>query len=178
MKTIFEMMSLHCDPCILYSVKVEWKFYIQTYCHIVWVDFANTVAIIFYPSGRPHLTNHPLPLSAFVHFSLTPSPPPSPLYVQTSFMDGPLYFKDKQNNQVCNTEFVFPLISYFENCHFLNFVVNFCLGQNASISQSFDNGLITIKLTHCSRRLLLPNMPTRNKLIEKSLHRRHVIFRL
>ena len=29
----------------------------------------------FFPSGRPHFANHPLPLSAFVHFCLTPSPP-------------------------------------------------------------------------------------------------------
>ena len=35
---------------------------------------SNMVAMIF-PSGHPHLTNHPLPLSAFVHFCLTPSPP-------------------------------------------------------------------------------------------------------
>ena len=90
------------------------------------------VAIIFYPSGRPHLTNHPPPPVRIC--PLVPDTLPPPLYVQTSFMDGPLYFKDKQNNQVCNTEFVFPLISYFENCHFLNFVVNFCPGQNASIS--------------------------------------------
>ena len=76
MKTIFEMMSLHCVPYILYWIQAEWKFYIQTYRQIIWVNFTNMVAIIFFPSGRPHLANHPLPLSAFVHFCLTPLPPP------------------------------------------------------------------------------------------------------
>ena len=77
MKTIFEMMSLHCVPYILYWIQAEWKFYIQTYCQIIWVNFTNMVAIIFFPSGRPHLANHPppLPLSAFVHFCLTPLSP-------------------------------------------------------------------------------------------------------
>ena len=74
MKTIFEMMSLHCVPCILYWIQAEWKFYIQTYCQIIWVNFTNMVATFFFPSGRPHLANHLLPLSAFVHFCLTPSP--------------------------------------------------------------------------------------------------------
>ena len=31
MKTIFKMMSLHCVPYILYWIRAEWKFYIQTY---------------------------------------------------------------------------------------------------------------------------------------------------
>ena len=71
MKTIFEMMSLHCVPYILYWIQAEWKFYIQTYCQIIWVNFTNMVAIIFFPSGRPHLANHPPPspcphLSTFV----------------------------------------------------------------------------------------------------------------
>ena len=74
MKTIFKMMSLHCVPCILYWIQAEWKFYIQTYCQIIWVNFTNMVATFFFPSGRPHLANHLLPLSAFVHFCLTPSP--------------------------------------------------------------------------------------------------------
>ena len=29
----------------------------------------------FFPSGRPHLANHPLPLSTFAHFCLTPPLP-------------------------------------------------------------------------------------------------------
>ena len=86
MKTIFEMMSLHCVPYILYWIQAEWKFYIQTYCQIIWVNFTNIVAIIFFPSGRPHLANHSLPLSAFAYFCLTPLPP----NMRTSFMDGPI----------------------------------------------------------------------------------------
>ena len=43
------------------------------------------VAMIFFPSGHPHLTNRPLPPSEFVHFCLTSSPP----NVLTSVMDGP-----------------------------------------------------------------------------------------
>ena len=73
MKTVFEM-SIHCVPYILYWIQAEWKFYIQTYCQIIWVNFTNMVATFFFPSGRPHLANHLLPLSAFVHFCLTPSP--------------------------------------------------------------------------------------------------------
>ena len=47
------------------------------------------VAIIFFPSGRPHLANHPHPtVPAFIHFCLTPLPPPHP-NVRTSFMDDP-----------------------------------------------------------------------------------------
>ena len=67
MKTIFEMMSLHCVPYILYWIQAEWKLYIQTYCQIIWVNFAS----IFFPSGLLHLANHPHPLSAFVHFCMT-----------------------------------------------------------------------------------------------------------
>ena len=73
MKTVFEM-SIHCVPYILYWIQAEWKFYIQTYCQIIWVNFTNMVVTFFFPSGRPHLANHLLPLSAFVHFCLTPSP--------------------------------------------------------------------------------------------------------
>ena len=75
MKTIFEMMSLHCVPYILYWIQAEWKFHILTYWQIIWVNFTNMVAIIFFLSGRPRLANHlPLSLSAFVHFCLTPPP--------------------------------------------------------------------------------------------------------
>ena len=76
MKTIFEMMSFHCVPHILYWIQAEWKFYIQTYRQIIWVNFTNMVAIIFFQSGRPHLAKPPLPLplSAFVHFCLTSTP--------------------------------------------------------------------------------------------------------
>ena len=62
MKTIFEMMSLHCVPYILYWIQAEWKFYIQTYCQIIWVNFTNMVAIIFF-QGDVHiwLTTPPSP---------------------------------------------------------------------------------------------------------------------
>ena len=58
MKNIFEMMSFHCVPHILYWIQAEWKFYIQTYRQIIWVNFTNVVAIIFFQSGRPHLAKH------------------------------------------------------------------------------------------------------------------------
>ena len=86
MKTIFEMMSLHCVPFILYWIQAEWKFYIQTYCQIIRVNFTNMVAIIFFPRGHPHLANHPLPwlhLSTFSWLSSHPN-------VWTSFIDDPL----------------------------------------------------------------------------------------
>ena len=61
---------------ILYWIEAKWKFYIQTYCQIIWVNFINMEAIIFFPSGRPHLaTPLPLPLSAFIHFCLNSLPP-------------------------------------------------------------------------------------------------------
>ena len=72
-------------PYILYWIQAEWKFYIQTYCQIIWVKFTNMVAII--PRGHPHLANHTLLLSASVHFCLIPIPP----NVRTSFMDGPCH---------------------------------------------------------------------------------------
>ena len=84
-KTVFEMMSLHCVPYILYWIQVEWKFYMRTCRQIIWVNFTNMVAKMFFPGGRPHLAHHSLPLSAFVHFCLIPLPP----NVWTSFMDGP-----------------------------------------------------------------------------------------
>ena len=87
MKTIFEMMSLHCVPYILYWIQAEWKFYIQTYCQIIWVNFTNMVAIIFFQADVHIWLTTPLPLSAFVHFCLTPTPS-TPPYVLTSFMDG------------------------------------------------------------------------------------------
>ena len=69
MKTIFEMMSLHCVPYILYWIQADWKFYIQTYCQIIWVNFANMVTIIFF--------------QADVHIWLTPPPPPVPHFCLT-----------------------------------------------------------------------------------------------
>ena len=74
MKTIFEMMSLHCVPYILYWIQAEWKLYIQTYCQIIWVNFTNMVAIIFFQADVHIWLTTPLPLSAFVHFCLTPLP--------------------------------------------------------------------------------------------------------
>ena len=75
MKTIFEIMSLHCVPYILYWIQAEWKFYIQTYCQIVWVNFTNMVAIIFFQADVHIWVTTRLPLSAFVHFCLTPISP-------------------------------------------------------------------------------------------------------
>ena len=46
------------------------------------------VAMIFFPSGRPHLANHP-PLPVRI-CPLLPDHPRLP-NVQTSFMDGPFY---------------------------------------------------------------------------------------
>ena len=85
MKTIFEMMSFHCVPHILYWIQAEWKFYIQTYRQIIWVNFTNMVAIIFFQSGRPHLANHP-PSPVRICPLLPDLHPPN---VQTPFMDGP-----------------------------------------------------------------------------------------
>ena len=82
------MMLLNCVPYILYWIQAQWKSYVQTYFQIIWVIFTNMVAMIFFPSGGLHLVNHPLSLSAFVHFCLTPPPPPN---VRTSFMDGPFH---------------------------------------------------------------------------------------
>ena len=65
MKTIFEMMSWHCVPYILYWIQAYWKFYLT-----------NMVAIIFFQSGRPHLANHP---SSPCPFLSTFAWPPSPL---------------------------------------------------------------------------------------------------
>ena len=72
MKTIFEMMSLHCVPYILYWIQADWKFYIQTYCQIIWVNFANMVTIIFFQADV-HIWLTP-PLPPVPHFCLTPSP--------------------------------------------------------------------------------------------------------
>ena len=85
MKATFEMMSLHCVPYILYWIQAEWKFYIRTYCQIIWVNFTNMAAIIFFPSGCPHLANHPP--SPCPHLSTFSWPPPPNVW--TSFMDGP-----------------------------------------------------------------------------------------
>ena len=70
--------SKWCHYIVFHTFSIEYKqkekFYIQTYCQIIRVNFTNTVAIIFFPCGCPHLANHLLPLSAFVHFCLTPLP--------------------------------------------------------------------------------------------------------
>ena len=87
MKTIFEMMSFHCVPHILYWIQAEWKFYIQTYRQIIWVNFTNMVAIIFFQSGRPHLAKPPPPPPTVRICPLLPDlHTPN---VHTSFMDGP-----------------------------------------------------------------------------------------
>ena len=77
MKTIFEMMSIHCVPYILYWIQAEWKFYIQTYSQIIWVNFTNMVAIIFFRSRHSHLANHHPSLC--LHLSTFAWPPSSPL---------------------------------------------------------------------------------------------------
>ena len=58
-------MSLHCVQYILYWIQAEWKFYIQRYCQIIWVNFTNTVAVIFFPKRMVFyiwLTTPPTPL--------------------------------------------------------------------------------------------------------------------
>ena len=66
------MMSLHCVPYIPISrMKILYTDILPNYLS----KFHKYGSYIFFPSGRPHLANHPLPLSAFVHFCLTPSPP-------------------------------------------------------------------------------------------------------
>ena len=77
MKTIFEMNSLHYVPYIFYWVHAEWKFYIQTNCQIIRVNFTNMVAKFFFPSGRPHFANHPLFYCP--HLSTFTWPPSSPV---------------------------------------------------------------------------------------------------
>ena len=47
MKTIFEMMSLHCVRYILYLIQAGRKFNIQTYCQIIRVNFTYMVATFF-----------------------------------------------------------------------------------------------------------------------------------
>ena len=75
MKTIFEMMSLHCVPYILYWIQAEWKFYMRTCRQIIWVNFTNMVAKIFFPGGRPHLANQPCsPCPHLSTFAWSPSP--------------------------------------------------------------------------------------------------------
>ena len=77
MKTIFEMMSLHCVPYILYWIQAEWKFYIQTYCQIIWVNFTNVVAIIFFQADvHIWLTSPPSPCPHLSTFAWPPSIPP------------------------------------------------------------------------------------------------------
>ena len=86
MKTIFEMMSLHCVPYILYWIQAEWKFCIQTYCQIILVNFANMVAIIFFKADVHIWLTTPSPPVCICPL-LPDAPPPN---LQTSFMDGPI----------------------------------------------------------------------------------------
>ena len=88
MKTIFEMMSLHCVPYILYWIQAEWKFHIQTYCQIIWVNYTSMVAIIFFPSGRPHFANRPprpVRICTLLPYPTPPSPPPSYSYSYSTY---------------------------------------------------------------------------------------------
>ena len=59
MKTIFEMMSLHSIHSLLNISRM--KILYTDYCQIIWVNFTNMAAMIFFPGGHPHLDNHPLP---------------------------------------------------------------------------------------------------------------------
>ena len=86
MKIIFEMISLHWILHILFGIQAEWKFYIQTYCQIIWVNFTNMVAKIFFPSGRPHLANHPPPSLRI--FPLLPDPPFPPAFLMCGILYG------------------------------------------------------------------------------------------
>ena len=83
MKTIFKVMSLHCVPYIIYWMQAELKFYIETCCQIIWVNFTNMVAIFF----SKRTSTFGLPPSPCAHLSTFtwPSDPPN---VWTSFMDG------------------------------------------------------------------------------------------
>ena len=87
MMTIFEM-SLHCVPYILCWIQADWKFYIQTCCQITWVSFTNTVAIIFFLSGRPHFANHPPPPVRMC--PLLPDPPPALLMCRRLLWMAPI----------------------------------------------------------------------------------------
>ena len=89
MKTILEMMSLHCVPYILYWIQAERKFYIQTYCQIISVNFTNMVAIIFFKADVHIWLTIPSPCPHLSTFAWSLSPPPP--NVRTSFMDGPRY---------------------------------------------------------------------------------------
>ena len=88
MKKLFEMMSLHCVPYILYWIQAEWKLYIQTYCQIIWVYFTNMVAIIFFHTDvHIWLTT----LSPCLHLStFFPTPSPLPLMFRHPLWMGPL----------------------------------------------------------------------------------------
>ena len=103
-KKTFEwrQMSLHCVAYILYWMQAEWKFYIQTYCQIIWVNFTNMVAIIFFPSGHPHLADHPHP-SPCLHLS-TFIWPPSPL-----MCGHPLWMTPNENR----TKIIWKLLMLF-----------------------------------------------------------------
>ena len=75
MKTIFEMMSLYCVPYIPYWMNTgRMKIFIYILSNYQ-SKFHKYGSYSFFPSGRPHLANHPLPLSAFVYFCLNPLPP-------------------------------------------------------------------------------------------------------
>ena len=83
-KTIFEMMSLHCAPNILYWTQAE------LYCQIIWVNFTNMVAIFFSPSGCPHLAHHsPSPVRIS---PLLPDPPPLLMWGNLLLMAPFLFF--------------------------------------------------------------------------------------
>ena len=93
MKTIFEIMSLHCVLHILYWIQAEWRFYIQTYCQIIAVNFTNMVAIIFFLSGRAHSADHPP--SPCQHFSTVVWPPSPVMYGHHLWMAP--YWRRNQN---------------------------------------------------------------------------------
>ena len=76
MKTILEMMSLHCVPYILYWIQAERKFHIQTYCQIISVNFTNMVAIIFFKADVHIWLTIPSPCPHLSTFAWSLSPPP------------------------------------------------------------------------------------------------------
>ena len=80
--TIFEMMSLHCVPYILYGKQAEWKFYIQAYFQIIWINFTKMVAIIFFQANvYIWLTTPPTPYPVRI-CPLLPGPSSPPLLAQ------------------------------------------------------------------------------------------------
>ena len=108
MKTIFEMMSLHCVPYIPYwmntsTMKILYTDILSNYLS----KFHKYGSYNFFPTGRPHLANHPPPPAR--NCSLLPDPLPLSPNVQTSFMDSPILNTDA---------FLWNLQNFLKNTYF------------------------------------------------------------